>query len=214
MTLDGNEISQDTLTRVQALSDLFERAAQIWAGVPGAVQNAINDLQSEYALGQCVYWGLEAAQGVQERLLREQLLEAVGPNSPDSPTLHFRNEAGTPLVARLILRGDGYGTWNGTAGCWAHTHGDGKRSDRPAPPMVEFFDSRYKETPFGKFTWHRCQVASLLSGFPQDGELAMGPISWRLGADSRQKVVAWLREHPLLQEPPADDQPRRPRERD
>lgn len=200
MQLDGNEISEDTLRRVQALRDLFERAAEIWAKVPGAEQNAINDLQSDYPLGQCVYWGREAAQGAQERLVRERLFDADGPNRAHSTTLALTSEAGTPLLARLIMPGDGYGAWNQETRQWVRTHGLGQRMDEAAPPMVEFFDRRFAHTPFGQFTGHRFYVSTLLARHGHGGELPQqdGVQGWHIDANTRQQVELWLREHPLL----------------
>lgn len=200
MQLDGNEISEDTLRRVQALRDLFERAAEIWAKVPGAEQNAINDLQSDYPLGQCVYWGREAAQGAQERLVRERLFDADGPNRAHSTTLQLTSEAGTPILARLVLAGDGYGVWNQETRQWARTHGLEDGLHQAPRPLVEFFDRRFQETPFGQFTGHRYYVGTFLAGCgygaevrPQDDVPA-----WHIDANTRQQVELWLREHPLL----------------
>ncbi len=47
MKIDGQEISEQTLEHVRALQELLTSAAAVWAMVPGAEQNAINDLQSD-----------------------------------------------------------------------------------------------------------------------------------------------------------------------
>jgi hypothetical protein len=98
MQLDGNEISSDTLQRLQAIRSLFESAVGIWAEVPGAEQNAINDLQSDYALGKCLYWGREAAEGAQVRLMRQLIFESGGATAPDDMTLAL-----TPAAASRVL---------------------------------------------------------------------------------------------------------------
>ena len=200
MQLDGNEISSTTLDRVQALRDLFERAAEIWSGVPGAEQNALNDLQSDYPLGQCIYWGREAAQGAQERLVREQMFDTEGPNRAHSTTLQLTSEVGTPLLARLVLRGDGYGAWNKETRQWARTHGVGNEPDTAAPPMVAFFDRRFGHTPFGQFTGHRFYVSTLLAAHRHGADLPQqdAVAGWHIDANTRQKVELWLSEHPIL----------------
>lgn len=197
MQLDGNEISSDTVRRLQAIRDLLESAANIWAKVPGAEQNAINDLQSDYTLGKCLYWGREAVEGAQLRLLHQAMIESGASSGPDAMTLMLNNEAGTPLLARLVMDGDGYGAWDQDTGRWARTHGPGPATR----PMVEFFDRRFPHTPFGQFTGHRYFVATFLRGHPYGAALTMGDAerTWDIDADCRERVALWLREHPQLQ---------------
>ncbi len=206
MQLDGNEISSDTVRRLQAIRDLFESAANIWAEVPGAEQNAINDLQSDYALGRCIYWGREAAEGAQLRLLHQAMIESAS-SQPDAMTLPLTNEAGTPLLARLVMDGDGYGAWDQDAGRWTCTHGPGPHTR----PMVEFFDRRFPHTPFGQFTGHRYFVDTLLRSHPYGAALTQGDAerAWHIDAACRERVELWLREHPQLRsrQPQQSDAP-------
>ncbi|HWS28312.1 MAG TPA: hypothetical protein VN259_17255 [Xanthomonadales bacterium] len=214
MQLDGNEISSDTVRRLQAIRDLLESAANIWAKVPGAEQNAINDLQSDYSLGKCLYWGREAVEGAQLRLLHQAMIESGASSGPDALTLMLNNEAGTPLLARLVMDGDGYGEWDQDTGRWARTHGPGPATR----PLVEFYDRRFPHTPFGQFTGHRYFVDTLLRSHPYGAALTLtksgADRTWHIDADCRERVELWLREHPILralQEQQAQTRPSRER---
>lgn len=98
------------------------------------------------------------------------------------------SDTGVPMVARLVLGGEGYGRWDAVAGTWALALAP------DAVPEIEFFDARYQHTPFGQFTGARYRLSTILSNWPPAGcglALQSGEPDWCLDGQEVAKVRAW-----------------------
>lgn len=85
----------------------------------------------------------------------------------------FTNHAGVPMVARLVLTGLRYG------------RGDVLTANRP---LVEFYDQRYRHTPFGQFIVSY-YAETLREREPGRGLLLdSGNPAWSLTADEMDAV--------------------------
>lgn len=104
----------------------------------------------------------------------------------------FDAETGMQWLVRVVRMGESYGQFND--GKFAVLHDDSKCAIRE--PLVEFYDLRGNEEPFGAQFVSRYYISTLIKSYYQDGPRGLcledGVPSWSVSAMAMAEVVVWL----------------------
>lgn len=95
------------------------------------------------------------------------------------------SDTGIPMMARIVRPGEGMGRWDANRGAFAAAN---EKDDL----LVEFWDRRYKNSPFDAQFISRYNLDALKEWDPSQGLCLDGGIpAWSIGPKELSEVMKW-----------------------